>query len=143
MKSMSSASRQELLSSLSNGELGGRIINVGQRKQTAVNGRRATQGLRAIEIECLLVLNDANRDAIELLKTHVAPMQVEIAQALPKLHLRVEYLNNPFEEAYPKIKLLLEQGRYRNVLFNLDQCGDAHVKRSTIQDIMHSYTNSL
>ena len=112
-----------------------------KRAAEAVNGRRATQGLRAIEIECLLVLNDANRDAIELLKTHVAPMQVEIAQVLPKLHLRVEYLNNPFEEAYPKIKLLLEQGRYRNVLFNLDQCGDTHVKRSTIQDIMHSYSS--
>ncbi len=36
------------------------------------------------------------------------------------------------------IKGFLEQGRYRNVLFNLDQCGHSHVDRDTILDIMNS-----
>jgi len=56
-----------------------------------------------------------------------------------QLHLRVEYLNEYFEAAYPTIKRFLEQGRYRRVIFNLDQCGHSHVERNTILDIMHAY----
>jgi len=110
-----------------------------KRAVEAVNTQRAVQGLGAIEVECLLVFNDSSRDAVELLKTHVAPMQVDVKQTCPKLHLRIEYLNELFEAAYPKIKDFLEQGRYRSVFFNLDQCGDSHVERNTILDIMHSY----
>ena len=76
-----------------------------RRATEAVNTQRAAQGLGAIEVECLLIFNDASRDAIELLKT----------------------------------RALLEQGRYRSVLFNLDQCGDSHVERDTIVDIMRTY----
>lgn len=108
----------------------------------AVNAKRGAEGIKVIEVECLLVFNDASRDAIELLKTHVAPIQAAIAQTSPKLHLRVEYLNEFFEVAYPKIKGFLEQGRYRSVLFNLDQCGDSHVERDTIIDIMRSYPSA-
>lgn len=107
-----------------------------------VNAQRGSQGLGAIEIECLLILNDASRDAVELLKTHVAPMQADIAQTVPRLHLHVEYLNSPFETAYHEIKLLLERGRYRSVVFNLDQCGHSHVERTTILDIMRSYPSA-
>lgn len=123
------------------GTSGSPLIFIEELKQAieSVNTHRAVQGFGAIEVECLLVFNDASRDAIELLKTHITPMQAEIAQSYPKLHLRVEYLNEFFEAAYPKIKGLLEQGRYRSVLFNLDQCGHSHVERDTILDIMRSY----
>lgn len=110
-----------------------------RRATEAVNTQRAVQGLGPIEVECLLIFNDSSRDAIELLKTHVAPLEAGIAQTCPKLHIRAEYLNSTFEEAYLKIKALLGQGRYRSVLFNLDQCGDSHVERDTIIDIMRSY----
>ena len=110
-----------------------------KRAAEAVNMLRAGQGIGAIEIECLLVFNDANRDAINLLKTHATPLLADIAQTCPKLHLRVEYLNDLFEIAYPKIEGLLAKGRYRSVLFNLDQCGDSHVERDTILDIMRTY----
>lgn len=110
-----------------------------KRAVEAVNTQRAVHGLGAVEVECLLIFNDASRDAIELLKTHVAPMQAEASVSCPKLHLRIEYLNEFFEAAYPDIKRLLEQGRYRSVIFNLDQCGHSHVERNTILDIMHSY----
>ena len=109
------------------------------RAVEAVNTKRAIQGLGAVEVECLLVFNDASRDVIELLKTHIAPMQAEVSQACPKLHFRIEFLNDFFEVAYPNIKRLLEQGRYRSVIFNLDQCGHSHVERNTIIDIMRSY----
>src|SRR3546814_6535648 len=80
-----------------------------KRAVEAVNTQRTVQGLGAIEVECLLIFNDENRDAIELLKTHVAPVQADIAQTCPKLHVRSEYLNELFEDAYPKIKGLLDQ----------------------------------
>jgi three-Cys-motif partner protein len=110
-----------------------------KRAVEAVNTQRVAQGLGTVEVECLLVFNDSSRDAIEVLKTHVAPMQAAARETCPKLHLRVEYLNEYFEAAYPKMKHLLEQGRYRSVIFNLDQCGHSHVERNTILDIMHSY----
>jgi len=110
-----------------------------KRAVEAVNTQRVAQGLGTVEVECFLVFNDSSRDAIEILKTHVAPMQAAARETCPKLHLRVEYLNEHFEAAYPKVKHLLEQGRYRSVIFNLDQCGHSHVERNTILDIMHSY----
>ena len=110
-----------------------------KRAAEAVNMFRAGRGFGAVEIECLLVFNDTSRDAIAQLKTHTTPLLMEVEQNCPKLHLRVEYLNDFFEVVYPKIKGLLQQGRYRSVLFNLDQCGDSHVERDTILDIMHSY----
>ena len=110
-----------------------------KRAAQAVNVARAGRGLGPVETECLLVFNDASRDAIAQLRTHVTPLLMDVEQNWPKLHLRVEYLNDLFEVAYPKIKRLLEKGRYRSVLFNLDQCGDIHVERDTILDIMRSY----
>jgi three-Cys-motif partner protein len=110
-----------------------------KRAVEAVNTQRAVQGLGAVEVECLLIFNDASRDAIELLKSQVAPMQAEASVSCPKLHLRIEYLSEFFEAAYPGIKRLLAQGRYRSVIFNLDQCGHSHVERNTILDIMRSY----
>lgn len=123
------------------GAAGSPLIFIEELKRAveAVNTQRAVQSLGAIEVECLLIFNDASRDAVELLRTHVAPLQAASALTCPKLHLRVEYLNDPFEMAYPKIKDLLGRGRYRSVIFNLDQCGHSHVERDTILDIMHSY----
>lgn len=123
------------------GTPGSPLIFIEELKRTveAVNTQRSVQGLGKIEVECLLILNDANRDAVELLKSHVTPVQAEAIQTCPQLHLSVEYLNDTFEAIYPKIKGFLEQGRYRSVIFNLDQCGHSHVDRNTILDIMHSY----
>ena len=115
------------------------LIEELKRAVEAVNILRSGRGLAALEIECLLVFNDVSRDAIAQLKTHATPLLMDVEQNCPKLHLRVEYLNDFFEVAYPKIKGLVEQGRYRTVLFNLDQSGDSHVERDTILDIMRSY----
>lgn len=110
-----------------------------KRASEAVNNLRVGRGLAPIEVECLLVFNDANREVVNLLKTHAAPLLADIVQNCPKLHLHVEYMHDLFEVAYPKIKSLLTQGRYRSVLFNLDQYGDRHVERETIVDVMRSY----
>ena len=113
-----------------------------KRAVDAVNTQRGVQGLGMVQVECLLIFNDQDHNAIELLKKNVAPEQVNITQTCSKLHVRVEYLNKAFEDAYPKIKELLKQGRYKNALFNLDQYGYSHVKRRTICDIMRSYPSA-
>ena len=123
------------------GTAGSPLIFVEELKRAieTVNIQRAAQGIGLIEIECLLILNDHNRDAIEALKANIAPLQAEIVENVPKLHLRIAYLTEAFEVVYPQMKALLDRGRYRNVLFNLDQCGHSHVQRQTLLDIMRSY----
>jgi three-Cys-motif partner protein len=104
----------------------------------AVNLHRVEQGFDPIEVECLLIFNDGNRDAIELLKTNVAPLEAAVKADVAKLHLQVEYLNDTFERAYPVIQQLLAAGQYANVVFNLDQCGHSHVDLRTIVAIMRA-----
>jgi three-Cys-motif partner protein len=108
----------------------------------AVNLQRAAQKFGTIEVECLLILNDDDREVIEVLKGNVTPLHAAIKQAVPALHLRIQYLNQTFENVYPMVKRLLTDGRYRNVLFNLDQCGHSHVERKTLTDIMRSFPSA-
>lgn len=103
------------------------------------NVRRASEGMKALQMECLLILNDANKDAIELLKANLAPALVDAKETATQLHIRVIYYNHPFETAYILIKDALRLGRYRNVLFNLDQCGHSHVERATLVDMVRTY----
>lgn len=95
-----------------------------------------------LDIECFLVLNDYAREAVDVLRGNVEPLLAEITQSVPKLHLRVSYLSESFEEVYPEIKELLERGEYKNVLFNLDQCGHSKVELATIADIVASFASA-
>lgn len=106
------------------------------------NLKRAVAGMSPLDIECLLVLNDGNAETINLLKSHIAPLEAAIKAEVPRLHLKIEFRNHVFETLYPEIKSLLERGRYRNVLFCLDQCGHSHVYTSTIRDIMGSFPSA-
>jgi three-Cys-motif partner protein len=106
------------------------------------NLRRTAEGMAPLDIECLLVLNDESAEAIKLLRIYTEPLVAAVKAGVPKLHLHVEFLNSSFANAYPEIKLLLGRGRYRNVLFNLDQCGHSHIERGTLADIMGSYTSA-
>jgi three-Cys-motif partner protein len=110
-----------------------------QRAVDAVNLRRASRGLNAsVEVECLLIFNDALPDVTEMLKSFAAPVLVAAKETCPKLHLSVCYLSELFENSYPAIKEMIARGRYRNVLFNLDQCGHSKVEAATLVDIMAS-----
>jgi three-Cys-motif partner protein len=106
------------------------------------NVRRSAEGMATLDIECFLFLNDLNPATVELLKSHVEPLLAAIKSEVPKLHIQVSYFSQPFEGVYPEIKRLLMQGRYQNVLFNLDQCGNSHVERSTIADIASSFNSA-
>jgi three-Cys-motif partner protein len=108
-----------------------------QRALEAVNTRRAAQGLGTVEIECLLIFNDALPNVTEMLKGYCAPLLAAVKETCPKLHLSVAYLSKPFEEAYPVIRDLLA-GRFQSVLWNLDQCGHVQVDFATLSEIMRS-----
>lgn len=108
-----------------------------ERALNKINIDRATQGLGAIELECLLILNDLKADIVELLKSNCAPVLAAAKVNSPKLHFQSIFLTQPFEQAYPEIKGLIAKGRYRNVLFNLDQCGVSQIRMETILDIMN------
>lgn len=122
------------------GSAGSPIIFIQELRRALenVNLHRATQGLAALEIECLLIFNDALPDVAALLKSNCEP-EIAVAKAdSPKLHLNVAYMAETFEAAYPAIRQLIANGRYRNVLFNLDQCGHSQVERATLLDIMRA-----
>jgi three-Cys-motif partner protein len=107
-----------------------------------LNIKRHSEGMAPLDIECFLILNDFESEAINILKEHMAPILADIAQNVPKLHLQVKYLSKPFEEAYPEIKEALERGEYKNVLFNLDQCGHSKVELETITDVIASFASA-
>lgn len=102
----------------------------------SINIQRGQQGLKLIEIDCLMILNDFEKEVVELLKTHVLPAHLHIRQSQSKINLDIKYLNGTFEGVYQEIKKYLDLFNCRNVLFNLDQCGHKHVKKDTILDIM-------
>jgi three-Cys-motif partner protein len=114
------------------------IIEELRNALSAVNLQRASQGLGTVEIDCLLVFNDASRDAIEFLKGHCEPLVAEIKMNTLKLHLSVHYMTGAFESSYPAIKHLVTSSRYRSVIYNLDQCGHSKVDKNTLIDIMRS-----
>lgn len=106
----------------------------------SINLRRAVEGLRSIQIDVLLILNDATRGVVELCKANIAGQLGAIHDDAPNLSVDVIFLEKDFETAYPQIKRLLsDRGFASNVLFNLDQCGHSQVQLNTISDILASY----
>jgi len=104
-----------------------------------INARRAAQSMKPIEIECLLILNDRERDVFELLQKNVSPHKAGAPTAAPNLHLVVEFYNEAFETLYPVVKARIKRANCSNVIFNLDQCGYTHVTAQVIRDIMTSW----
>lgn len=126
------------------GSPGSPIIFIEELRRAAeeLNIKRKSEGMAPLDIECFLILNDYEPEAIDVLRGNVEPLLAEITQNVPKLHLRVNYLSRAFEEVYPELKELLERGEYKNVLFNLDQCGHSKVELATITDIIASFASA-
>lgn len=126
------------------GSPGSPIIFIEELRLAAeqLNIKRQFEGMAPLDIECYLILNDFEPEAVNVLEGNVTPLLAEITQNVPKLHIEVKYLSKAFEEAYPEIKGLLEHGEYNNVLFNLDQCGHSKVELETITDIVASFASA-
>jgi three-Cys-motif partner protein len=106
------------------------------------NLRRQAAGMAPLDIECFMILNDADPGTISILKNNVEPAIAAVRSEVPKLHLQVTYFSKPFEASYPEIKALLAELRYQNVVFNLDQYGHSNVETATIGDICTSFSSA-
>ncbi|WP_386175281.1 three-Cys-motif partner protein TcmP [Sulfitobacter sp. R86518] len=101
-----------------------------------LNIDRAVSGMKPIELECLLILNDAQPDVVTVLEEAVAATITNLRETAPKLTLRVEFRCKKFEELYPEVEEILRIVKFKNVLFNLDQCGTRHIEIDTLKRIM-------
>ena len=120
------------------GSAGSPIIFIEEldRALEAINLSRTLHGLRTVEIEALLIFNDALPSVTAMLASNCEPLLAAIKDKSPSLRVDVRYFSEPFEAAYPAIRELVAKGRYCNVLYNLDQYGHAEVDISTLQDIL-------
>lgn len=107
-----------------------------------INIYRASNGIRPIQIECLLLLNDLNKSAIHQLKQTIAPHIAASRDRCQNLFIETEFSCEKFEESYWKMKKRILAGKCRNVLFNLDQCGYSHVTSQIIRDIITSWRSA-
>ncbi|WP_020084889.1 three-Cys-motif partner protein TcmP [Hyphomicrobium zavarzinii] len=106
------------------------------------NVRRKSDGMAPIDIECFLILNDVESGTIAILRSHVEPLLAAIRAEVPQLHIQVVYHEEAFESLFPNVKADLKQGRYQNVLFNLDQYAHSDVKLATLRDISVAFASA-
>jgi len=106
------------------------------RAITAINVKRALDKMPLVEIECCLILNDAEPQVTNILKSNLAPVMLEATHSNPNLKINTHYFCELFENVYPIIKGLIRTERYKSIIFNLDQCGHSHVKTETLVDMM-------
>lgn len=120
------------------GAAGSPIIFVEElsRAITAINVKRAVDKMPLVEIECSLILNDAEQGVIDILKANLAPVLLEHTSSNPHLKINTHYHCELFENVYPLIKGLIRTERHKSIIFNLDQCGHSHVETETLVDMM-------
>lgn len=120
------------------GAAGSPIIFVEElnRAITDINLRRAMNSMPLVDIECSLILNDADKNVIELLKANLVPALTYTKLNNNHLKINTHYFSNFFEEIYPTIKSLIRSERHKSIIFNLDQCGHSHVRTETLIDMM-------
>tara|TARA_R110002012_G_scaffold310754_1_gene519232 strand:+ start:1729 stop:2970 length:1242 start_codon:yes stop_codon:yes gene_type:complete len=121
-----------------NGEPGSPMIFIEELMKASIdlNLKRSQDGMKPLKIFCLLVLNDPADDANNALRHHVSEMQQQAKDNCPFLSLEVRVHKMNFEQVYPEIEEQLVAEKYRNILFNLDQCGHSLVEPSTLKRIM-------
>ncbi len=105
------------------------------------NAKRSIQGLPELSIECLFIVNETDPEANEKLYAQLKKFKADSDTLKEKLNLKILKLQKPFIEAYPKIKEILLNKRFQNVLFNIDPCGYSQVNFATLRDIMNSFKN--
>ncbi len=127
-----------------NGEPGSPVIflEILDRLSREINVTRAAQGMPALEFGCRFIVNDAKPNVMRMLQENLAPLLAAAKERAPHLVMDVKYMNLPFEQAYPQIRESLLHDGFKNVLFNLDQCGDINVHMATLKDILETFRPS-
>lgn len=126
------------------GEYGSPIIFVECLKQASrsINAYRAANGMKPLEIECLMLTNDKERVAAQQLELNLAPHLASIKDECPHLKVDHESYSDGFQALYPRLKNRIQRAKCKNVFFNLDQCGYSLVSSGIIRDILSSWTSA-
>ncbi|MFT3673556.1 three-Cys-motif partner protein TcmP [Aestuariivirga sp.] len=102
---------------------------------------RKANGFSELHIECLMICNDADSVAIQILRENLAPLLLEAEEIRDQLDLTVKYHDKKFEEICPYLITSLKHYGFENVLFILDQCGHSQVQVESIRDIIDAFKN--
>lgn len=108
------------------------------RTITEINVERAAEGMPNVEVDCLVILNDNDPEAVQRLPEEVSPFIAASNEDGSYVTLTVEYHQGGFESLVDGFCNRIEKGRYRNVIYNLDQCGHSWVNRDTIARLVRS-----
>jgi three-Cys-motif partner protein len=101
-----------------------------------INAKRMIENLPALELSCLLVLNDNDPEAVALLRQRCGAALAEIQESAPLLEIKIEYRNEEFLDAWNWVKQKIDDLGFTNVLANLDQYGHSAVKKPHLDEIM-------
>ncbi|WP_299945885.1 three-Cys-motif partner protein TcmP [uncultured Microbulbifer sp.] len=118
------------------------FVEVLKNTTREINISRLGRGMKPIKIECILILNDKDKAAINHLKENISPLLAGIQEERQDLTIHTEYFCEDFDKLYPKIKNRLLQAKFNNVFFNLDQCGYTNVTSNIIRDITQSWRSA-
>ena len=91
-----------------------------------------------LKVDCLLILNDADKEAVQSLQKIVRPFREQSNDETNNVKLEIQIHHGKFEESVDKFCTLLKKMRYRNVIYNLDQYGHSCVSQETIHRLVHS-----
>ena len=103
-----------------------------------INIARIDKGMPKVEVDCLMILNDNDPEAAQKLPEAVAPFVAASEETNFSVLLKVVYYQDRFEALVDRLCARIKDGGYRNVIYNLDQCGDSRVNRETIARLMQS-----
>jgi len=115
------------------------FVDVLIKTTNEINAHRLAQGMKPIQVECLLLFNDLNADTVNSLQQNITPHLVRAKDEASNLFIETEYYNEDFDTVYSTLKQRVLNARCSNVLFNLDQCGYSHVTSVIIRDIASSW----
>lgn len=103
-----------------------------------INARRAAEGMPSVEIDCLMILNDTDAYAVNSLREATAPFIAASREDGSNVMLSVDYHQGEFENLVDQFVSRVDNGRYRSVIYNLDQCGHSRVNRDTVARLVRS-----
>lgn len=126
------------------GEMGSPLVFLDTLSKTIaeIDVARQSNGFRQLSYECLFLINDFDPEAVTSVRRELQPLLAQIKQERPQLHLEVQVRNQAFRDFYPLARERLVAENFRNVLFNLDQCGDKLVSRDVIVEIMQQFASA-
>ena len=107
-----------------------------------INHMRAGIGMRKVTIHCFLLVNDKEVELMDKLKEQLASDIAACREENSGVELNVEYSTGKFEDRVNHFVSRVNECGYGSVIYNLDQYGHSHVKRSTITRLM-STTKSV